>query len=106
MFLGIPLTPFNVIGFGILLLTAGVLWVRYARGAVSLLPVLYWVAIVAHAQFLAGGYDLRLTAAGLVCALFLRFEFLTELLARVVMAVEVLLLGYVGWRTVGLLLLW
>ena len=106
MLLGIRLTPFNLIGFVVLLATGAMLWIRYRRGVVTLSPLLYWAAVVAHARLFSGGYDLRLAVAGLLSTLLLRVEFLGARLRKVVRAIELALLGYVCWRTIGLLLMW
>jgi hypothetical protein len=106
MFFGIPLTPFNVIAFCILGLTLWVALVRYSHGSSSNLPLLYWLGIVAHMKFFEGGYDPKWVFGGALCALIVRFEFLSNGLIKLLQLCELVAIGYVVWRTVGLLLLW
>jgi hypothetical protein len=106
MFLGVSLTPFNVINFCLLGLIGLVAWIRYAHGHESNLPVLFWLAVVAHMKMFDGGFDYRWVAAGGVSALILRFEFVNKTLANIVQVAEFAALVYLVWRTVGLMLLW
>jgi hypothetical protein len=106
MIFGIPLTPFNVIAFCILALTIWVALVRYSHGTSSNLPLLYWLGIVAHMKFFEGGYDPKWVFGGAVCALIVRFEFISPGLTKLFQLGELTAIGYVLWRTVGLILLW
>ena len=106
MFFGIPLTPFNVINFAILAMTALMAWVRYARPITSNGPLIYWAAVITHLRFFEGGFNPWWIGAGAACALFVRFEFMSHGFARVFLAGEAIALGYVVWRTLGLILLW
>lgn len=106
MIFGIPLTPFNVINFTVLLMTFWVGMIRYSRGNTSNLPILYWVGVIAHMRFFQGGYDYRWVFGGVACALFLRFEFMNRTITLFFQVLEFLVLAYVLWRTIGLILLW
>jgi hypothetical protein len=106
MVFGIPATPFNVINAVILIFTIWVIFARYSHAFGRNLPLLYWAAVIAHTKFFGGGYDVRWVLGGTVCCLLLRFEFMNERLVRLVQAGEYLALGYVVWRTIGLLLRW
>lgn len=106
MFFGIPLTPFNVIAFCMLALTLWVALVRYSHGTSSNLPLLYWLGIIAHMKFFEGGYEPRWVLAGTACALIVRFEFLSPAIMKTLQLGELAAMGYVLWRTVGLILLW
>ena len=106
MILGIPLTPFNVINFGVLLMTVGFGLLRYSRPTDSNLPILYWIGIIAHMRLFAGGYDYRWVLAGTAVTAFIRFEFMNKALTRLLLLMEAIPLGYVVWRTTGLILLW
>ena len=106
MFLGVALTPFNVINFCLLGLIGLVAWIRYAHGHESNMPLVFWVAVVAHMKMFEGGFDYRWVLAGGFSALVLRFEFVNKTLANLVQLGEFVALVYLVWRTVGLMLLW
>jgi hypothetical protein len=106
MVFGIPVTPFNVINAVVLILTIWMIFSRYSRAFGSNLPLLYWAAVIAHTKFFGGGYDARWVLGGTTCCLLLRFEFMNDLVVRLVQVGEYLALGYVLWRTIGLILMW
>lgn len=106
MIAGIPLTPFNVINFAVLVMTVWVAVIRYSRGTSSFVPLLYWAAVIAHMRFFQGGYDYRWVLAGTACGLLLRFEFMNAAMAKLIQIGEFAALGYVAWRTIGLILMW
>ena len=106
MIFGIPATPFNLINTVVLILTIWMIFIRYSRASGSNLPLLYWAAVIAHTKFFGGGYDVRWVLGGTICCLLLRFEFMRDPMVRVVQVGEYLALGYLLWRTIGLILMW
>jgi hypothetical protein len=106
MFLGIPLTPFNIINFLVLALTAWVGMVRYTRGPEANLPLLYWISLIGHMRVFEGGFDDRWILAGTALCCLIRFEFMKRQIVIFVQLLESAVMGYVVWRTVGLILLW
>jgi len=103
---GIPLTPFNVICFCVLALTIWIVALRYYRATSSNIPLLYWAGIIAHMKFFEGGYNPIWVFGGAICALFVRFEFMADVLVKIFQTAELVAIGYIVWRTVGLILLW
>ena len=106
MIFGIPATPFNFINAVVLIISVWAVLNRHSKAFGSNLPLVYWGAVVAHTKFFQGGYDPKFVLIGLVCCLLLRFEFMNDLLVKLVQVCEFAALGYVIWRTVGMILMW
>ena len=95
-------TLFNSITFFILLLTLLVVWRRFAGRPSSNWPLAYYTVLAAYTWAFSGGLNPFWVAAGVVCALAIRFG----LQARYVRLLELLPLAYVIWRCIGLILMW
>ncbi len=86
--------PFNITTGVALLLTAWVAAAR-ARGVrESNWPLLYYFGIFLYSNFYPGYLEPRWIYAGLVAALFLRFEFMGGAFLKLVRAVEYIILGF------------
>jgi len=97
-----PFTLFNGITLFLLVLTAMLAWQRFRGSLTSNWPLVYYVMIAGYALGFRGALNPYWIAAGVACALAIRFG-LYPSRARLV---EAIALGYVAWRCVGLLLMW
>jgi hypothetical protein len=76
---------------------------RYTGRMDSNLPMVFNLMIGAHMMTFEDGLSPMWVYVALVCALFLRFEFMNKAFARVVRTVETGALGYIIWRGVTLI---
>lgn len=75
---------------------------RYTGKVDSNLPMVFNLMIGAHMMTFENGLSPVLVYVALVCALFLRFEFMNRSFVRLVRFVETIALGYVVYRGVVL----
>jgi len=75
---------------------------RYTGKVDSNLPMVFNLMIGAHMMTFEDGLSPVWVYVTLVCALFLRFEFMNKTFVRMVRSVETVALGYVIWRGVSL----
>jgi hypothetical protein len=97
-----PFTLFNGITLFVPIFTFLVVWQRFRGQPGSNWPLVCYAVMVGYTIGFSGGLSPYWVAAGVLCALAIRFGFYP---ARVRVA-ELLPLGYVAWRSVGLLLMW
>jgi hypothetical protein len=76
---------------------------RYTGKVDSNLPMVFNLMIGAHMMTFEDGLSPMWVYVALVCALFLRFEFMARFFVRVVRTVETVALGYIIWRGVTLI---
>ena len=100
-------TLFNVITLGVMALTAWVAVKRFAWRLESNWPLAYYALLVVYMHSFEGSLDKYWVFSGIICALFLRFEFLPRPLVIIVRALEIIVFAYVLWRGAVLaFLLW
>jgi hypothetical protein len=90
---------------GTLTVVAVAFWLlvyRYTGRLDSNVPLLFHLMIGFHMLTWEDGLNPYLVYLGLVCALFLRFEFMSRGFVRFVQIIETIPLAYVIWRGVGL----
>jgi hypothetical protein len=75
---------------------------RYTGKLDSNLPMVFNLMIGAHMLTFEDGLSPGWVYVALVCALFLRFEFMNKVFVRLVRTVETVSLGYIIWRGVSL----
>jgi hypothetical protein len=98
-----PFTPFNCITAFVLALTVLLARWRFRGPALTAnWPLVYWAIVPVYMIGLPGGLNPYWVGAGVVCAVAIRFGFY----ARQVRWVELVVLGYVAWRSVGLIMMW
>jgi len=95
-------TLFNSITLVILLAAPVLVWRRFAGALAANWPLAYYAALVGYTIGFSGGLNPYWVAMGVACALAIRFGFYP---ARVRFA-EIVPLGYVAWRSIGLILMW
>jgi hypothetical protein len=76
---------------------------RYTGKTDSNLPMVFNLMIGAHMMTFEEGLSPMYVYVALVCALFLRFEFMNKAFVRLVRTVETGALGYIIWRGVSLI---
>ena len=94
-------TLFNSITLLVMALTILLVWRRFA-GKPANWPLAYYTVVVGYTVAFSGGLNHNWVAFGVACALAIRFG----LYPNRVRLVEVVPLGYVAWRCLGLLLMW
>ncbi len=94
-------TLFNSITLFVLAMTIVLAWRRFAGGPVNW-PLAYYAMVVGYTVAFSHGLNPYWVAFGVACALAIRFGFQPVR----VRLVELVPLGYVAWRCVGLVLLW
>ncbi|MFN3323369.1 MAG: hypothetical protein ACK5AZ_07730 [Bryobacteraceae bacterium] len=95
MFIG-----FTVIDLITLALFGATVWMMYARYAFRIdsnWPLVYYALLVTFLNTY-GGMDPFMVYAGVVAALFLRFEFMGGAFLKFVRLIEFVVLLYVAWR--------
>ena len=97
-----PFTLFNGITLFILVLTVSVVWLHFRQPPASNWPLVCYGVIVAYTLGFSGGLNPYCVAAGACCALAIRMRLLTPWMRWL----EWLPLGYIAWRSLGLLLMW
>jgi hypothetical protein len=98
-----PFTPFNCITAVVLALALLLVWRRFSGPAPTAnWPLVYWVIVAVYTIGLPGGLNPYWVGTGVLCAIAIRFGFY----AKLVRWVELVALGYVAWRSVGLLMMW
>lgn len=70
-----------------------VIYTRLRNWLESNVPLLFYIALIAYMKAVDGSVPLWLSLAGLGCALLLRFEFINELLIKVVKFIEIAILA-------------
>lgn len=75
---------------------------RYTGKIDSNLPMVFNLMIGAHMVTFEDGLSPGWVYVALVCALFLRFEFMNKTFVRMVRTMETVALGYIIWRGVSL----
>ena len=95
-------TLFNCVTLFILAWTLVLLWWRFAGKLSANWPLAYYAVLMGYTVGFSGGLNPYWVGAGIACALAIRFGFYP---ARVRLA-ELIPLGYVAWRSVGLILMW
>ncbi len=100
----IRLTFFNGITLLMMALTIGMI-VRRLKGRLeSNLPLAYYVVLVLYTRYYEGTFNQYWVFAGVVFALFLRFEFLARRFEKFMLAAEFTVFAYLLWRGVALVL--
>lgn len=94
-------TLFNNITLLIMGLTLALAFARWRGIQRSSWPLLYYAVLAAYAVGFDGSLNKWLVAAGLACGILLRFRKIWQ-----IRFLEVMIIVYVLWRTLGLLLLW
>ena len=97
-----PYTVFNGITLLILLLTAMEAWWRFGRSLRSNWPIVYYMAAIAYTFVFSYSLNPYGVAAGAACAIAIRLGFQP---ARI-RFLELIALGYIGYRCIALLLMW
>jgi len=100
------LTTFNVITFILLVLTGWVVWARFTRGLETSWPLIYYMGVVVYSKVFPGSLDAVWVYAGVIAALFLRFEFMGGVILKLIRLADLIVLGYILWRSVALLMMW
>jgi hypothetical protein len=95
-------TLFNDVTLLILAFAILIAWCRFAVSLASNWPLACYAAIIGHTVAFSGGLNPYWIAAGVACAIAIRFGFHP----RRVRYVELVPLAYIAWRAVGLVLLW
>jgi hypothetical protein len=95
-------TLFNGITLVVMALTIVLAWRRFAGTLAANWPLAYYTAVVGYTIAFSGGLNPYWVAAGVACGMAVRFG---PYPARVRL-VELVPLGYVTWRCVGLVLMW
>lgn len=75
---------------------------RYTGRLDSNVPLIFYLMIGLHMITFEGGLHPYMVYTGLLCAAFLRFEFMNRSFIRFVQSVETVTLAYVIWRGVNL----
>ncbi|MFN7995509.1 MAG: hypothetical protein U0Q18_18005 [Bryobacteraceae bacterium] len=94
-------TLFNCLTLGILAATIVQVWCRFG-GRLKNWPLGYYAALAGFTIAFSGGLNPYWVTAGVACAAAIRFGFYP---ART-RWLELVALGYVSWRCIGLVLLW
>jgi hypothetical protein len=94
-------TLFNSITLFVLGLTLVLVWRRFAGKPVNW-PFAYYAAVVGYTIAFSYGLNPYWVVFGVICALAIRFGFQPGR----VRLLELLPLGYVTWRCIGLVLMW
>jgi hypothetical protein len=76
---------------------------RYTGKMDSNLPMVFNLMIGAHMMTFEDGLSPTWVYVALVCALFLRFEFMNRIFVRLVRTIETIALGYIIWRGVSMI---
>jgi hypothetical protein len=97
-----PFTFFNGVTVSVLALTLSLLWWRFRRPLNSNWPLAVYAAIVGYTIGFSGGLNPYWVAAAAVCALAIRFGPHPSVVKRV----ELLPIGYMMCRCVGLIMRW
>jgi len=97
-----PFTLFNGITVFVMVLTLMLVWQRFRGALAANWPLLCYAVIAGYTLGFSGGLNPYWVAVAIVCAVAIRLGFRP----RQVRWVEVIPLGYVAWRCVGLLLMW
>jgi hypothetical protein len=99
-------TGFNAATLALLLMTGWLGVFRNIGRTESNLPLIYYGLVMSHLQTFEYGYHPNWVWFGLVCALFLRFEFLGKTFLRAFHILEGLFLFYMVYRSLGMLMMW
>ncbi|MBM3725102.1 MAG: hypothetical protein FJW40_06730 [Acidobacteria bacterium] len=99
-------STFNLLTTLLLGCTVWLIIARFTSRLDSNYPLAVYVAAFAHSQAFAGGLNTGYILFSLAAALFLRFEFIGGPVLTVVRALDLLGLGYIGWRSLTLIFLW
>lgn len=100
------LTVFNCLTFGVMLMTLGMMWARYAVNSERTWLLFYYILVGAYTMHYWDSLRPQWVLAGVMCALFLRFEFMGRLVMKGVGGMEYAFFAYVLWRCGVLLELW
>jgi len=95
-------TPANVTTAVMFTITLYVLIARFRIRRDASWPLAYYFFLVIYHQSLPGKLEPWVVYSGVVCGLFLRFEFLHKKLSRIVGICEMVILSYLAWRFVEL----
>jgi hypothetical protein len=63
-------------------------------------PLFYYLFLVLYHQAVPGKLEPWAVYSGVVCALFIRFEFLNKKLSKLIGGCELVILFYVAWRLI------
>jgi hypothetical protein len=95
-------TLFNSITLLMMALTAVVAVHRFRGRHSSNWPLVYYAVLLGYTFGFEGGLRPEMVLAGLGCAVSIRFGFFW----KVVRVGELVVLGYVLWRCLGLIMMW
>lgn len=79
------------------------IWLLLSRGKLaseSNWPLLYYISMVIYQKAGGGFIDSSFLYAGVVCAMMIRFEFMSQTFSKVFRLIEAVCLIYVSWRCV------
>jgi hypothetical protein len=96
-------TPFLLTTALLLLATLALIAFRYFKPLDNNWPLVYYLLLVLYSKGFAGSLQPGWVYAAAVTALFLRFEFMGGWITRFFRLVELVILGYVLWRSFGLI---
>jgi hypothetical protein len=102
----IQFNVFNLVTIFVMALTVVLAYKRFTMRLDSNGPLAYYAVLVGYMRTYEPGLDHYWVFAGVICGLLLRFEFLGKVADKIVRAFELVVLGYVFWRSLGKVLLW
>lgn len=97
---------FETLTILMLVLTAGMIWLRMGDNVTSNVPLGYMFVLMLFYRGFAGTFDTWPTFLYLVCVVVLRVDLFSGLVQKSIRFAELALLAYIAWRLVGLLLGW
>ena len=99
-------TTINITTMLLVAITAWVIYARFKMRIDSTWPLFYYLALVAYAKTFPDIFEPFMVYIGVVCGLFLRFEFMGGFILQVVRFIELATLGYYLWRCLGSVFWW
>ena len=85
--------------FILMVMTAGVIYFRYASNATeSNWPLVYYAFAVLHLQWYPDGLTQGVVFGSIIAAMFIRFEFLSGMFLKIVQVVEYIALLLIGYQ--------
>lgn len=99
-------TLFNSVTLFVMLLTIGMIYVRFRFRLEATWPLLYYVGAIYYGLAFRDTLDARWVLGGIISGVLLRFEFLGGFVLQGVRTLEMIFFGYILWRCWALLLFW
>jgi hypothetical protein len=97
---------FETLTILMLVLTAGMIWLRMGDNVTSNIPLGYMFVLMLFYRGFDGTFDTWPIFLYLVCVVVLRVDLFSGLVQKSLRFAELALLAYITWRLVGLLLGW